>query len=82
MTLANPAKSIGKGFRIGGGIVLAGAGLLFALWFSARSTDRHGAMFLLGGGVFLALVGALMWTIGYSLGMAARKRGGITRSAA
>jgi len=82
VALANPAKSIGKGFRIGGGIVLAGAGLLFGLWLSARSTDRHGAIFLLGGAVFFALVGASIWTIGYSLSMAARKRGGTTRPAA
>jgi len=67
------ATGLGKGLRIGGGILIALAVALLGLWLSARSTDRHGGIFLLGGGVFIALCGATLWTIGYTLTMARRQ---------
>jgi len=65
----NPASGVGKGYRWGGGILLLFGLALLSLWFIARSTDRHGATLLLGGGVFILLAGATLWTIGYSLTM-------------
>jgi len=67
------SSSLGKGLRRGGGIFFVLAVALLGLWLTARLTDRHGAIFLLGGGVFFALIGATLWTIGYSLTMAQRQ---------
>ena len=65
----NPASGVGKGYRWGGGLVVVVGLVLFGLWLTARSTDRHGAIFLLGGAVFILLAGVTLWTIGYSLTM-------------
>ena len=65
----NPGAQVGKGFRVAGGVLLLFAVVLLALWLSARSSDRHGALFLLGGGSLFGLAGAAVWTIGYSLTM-------------
>jgi len=70
----DPVSGLGKGLRIGGGILTAIAVALLGLWLSARSTDPHGGIFLLGGGVFIALGGATLWTVGYTLTMARRQR--------
>jgi hypothetical protein len=75
MTVINPAKPAGRGFRVAGGLVLALAAVLLMLWLGSRSTDPHGAVFLLGAGVFFGLVGASFWTIGYSLSVAGRRQG-------
>ena len=65
----NPSAQLGKGFRVGGGVLLLCGVALLGLWLSSRSSDRHGAVLLLGGGVLFALAGAAVWTIGYSLTM-------------
>ena len=74
MTHPKPTQSVGRGFRIGGALLVTAAALLLALWFTSRATDRHGAIFLLGGGVVFGLAGAWIWTIGYSLPMGGRRR--------
>ena len=70
----NPGAQVGKGFRIGGGVLLLFSVALLGLWLSARSSDRHGALFLLAGGGLFGLAGAAAWTIGYSLTMTKRQR--------
>jgi hypothetical protein len=74
MTHPNPTQSVGRGFRIGGALLVTVAALLLALWLTSRATDRHGAIFLLGGVVVFGLAGAWIWTIGYSLSIGARRR--------
>ena len=69
----NPSAQVGKGFRVAGGVLLLLGVVLLGLWLSARSSDRHGAVFLLGGGGLLGLAGAAIWTIGYSLTMTKRQ---------
>lgn len=64
--------SRGRGTRIAGGLLLSLAAVFLALWVGARSSDRHGALFLLGAGVFFALGGGFVWTVGYSLTMRRR----------
>jgi hypothetical protein len=75
MTHPNPTQGVGRGFRIGGAVLVSVAAILLVLWLSSRATDRHGAIFLLGGGVVFGLAGAWLWTIGYSLSIGARRRG-------
>ena len=75
MTVINPAKPVGKWFRVAGGLLLSLAAVLLVLWLSSRSTDRHGAIFLLGAGVFFGVLGASLWTIGYSFSATAKRRG-------
>ena len=74
MSMTDEARSAGKPVRLVGAIVMAMGGALLALWLSARDSDRHGAFFLLGGGVVFALIGASIWTIGYSITMVRRRR--------
>ncbi len=69
----NPGAQVGKGFRVAGGVLLLAGVVLLSLWVSARSSDQHGAVFLLGGGGLFALAGAAVWTIGYSLTMTKRR---------
>jgi hypothetical protein len=69
----NPGTQVGKGFRVAGGFLFVLGIVLLGLWLSARSSDRHGALFLLGGGALIALAGAAVWTIGYSLTMTKRQ---------
>jgi hypothetical protein len=65
----NPGAQVGKGLRVAGGVLLLFGVVLLGLWLGAHSSDRHGALFLLGGGGLLSLAGAAVWTIGYSLTM-------------
>ncbi len=60
---------LGRGLRVAGRVLLVLSIALVAMWLSGRWTDRHGALFLLGGGIFFALTGTTVWTIGYSLSM-------------
>ena len=69
----NPGAQVGKGLRVAGGVLLLIGVVLLGLWLSARSSDRHGAVFLLGGGGLFGLAGAAVWTIGYSLTMTKRR---------
>jgi len=69
----NPGAQVGKGFRVAGGVLFLFGVVLLGLWLSARSSDRHGALFLLGGGGLFGLAGAAVWTLGYSLTMTKRQ---------
>jgi hypothetical protein len=74
MPLANSTNGVSNRLRVAGGALAALGGLLLALWLNARDTDRDGAIFVLGGGAVFALIGGAIWTIGYSIALAARRR--------
>ena len=60
---------LGKVLRRTGAIILALGVALLGMWITGRSTDPHGMIFVFGGGLFVTLFGATLWTIGYSLKM-------------
>ena len=68
----NPVPLLGKSLRIAGGISALFGIALLVVWLGGRSSDRHGAAFVLIGGLFLSLGGAAAWTIGYALTMTKR----------
>jgi hypothetical protein len=70
MTIDREALApLGKVLRRTGAVILALGVALLGMWITGRSTDPHGMVFVFAGGLFVTLVGATLWTIGYSLKM-------------
>jgi hypothetical protein len=74
MSVTTEAKKAGRPLRLMGGILMALAAALLLMWLTGRDSDPHGDIFLLGGGVFLALLGAPLWALGYSITMLHRRQ--------